>query len=326
MRRRDFLTVLGGATAWSSIARAQQPAIPIIGFLESGSRIAFADRLEAFQQGLRKFGYSEGQNVIIEYRFAQGQYDQLPAMATNLVQRQVAVLVATGSPNSAQAAKAATQTIPIVFANGGDPIGLGLVTSISRPTGNVTGLTFYNSSLVPKRVELARELVPSAKLLGVLVNPNNPNTPSDTKAIQSAVQRTGLQVLIVNAASENDFEAAFAVFAQRKADVIFVNNDAFFSTRSNQIVDIETRYAIPTIYYLRDFVAAGGLVSYGTNIIDIYGEAGVYTGRILKGVKPSDLPVLLPSKFEFVVNLITAKKLGLTIPTSIFLRADEVIE
>jgi putative tryptophan/tyrosine transport system substrate-binding protein len=326
MRRRDFLTVLGGATAWPSIASAQQPAIPIIGFLESGSRLAFADRLVAFHQGLRKFGYAEGQNVVIEYRFAQGQYDQLPAMATDLVQRQVAVLVATGSPNSAQAAKAATQTIPIVFANGGDPIGLGLVTSISRPVGNLTGLSFYNSSLVQKRVEVARELVPSAKLLGVLVNPNNPNTPSDIKAIQSAVQRIGLQALIVNAASENDFETGFAAFAQGKADVIFVNNDAFFSTRANQIVAFETRYAIPTIYYLRDFVVAGGLVSYGTNIIDIYGEAGVYTGRILKGVKPSELPVLLPSKFEFVVNLGTAKKLGLAIPTSILLRADEVIE
>jgi len=228
MRRREVITWLGGAAAWPLAARAQQSGpLPVLGFLESGSRIEFAERLDAFRQGLSKFGYSEGQNLVIEYRFAQGHYDLLPEMAADLVRRQVAAIVATGSPNSAQAAQAATQTIPIIFANGGDPIKLGLVTSLSRPKGNITGLTFFNSSLVSKRIELARELVPTAKLLGVLVNPDNPNTSSDITTIHNAAQGIGLDVLILNASIERDFETAFAVFVQRKVDVIFVNNDAF---------------------------------------------------------------------------------------------------
>jgi len=328
MQRREFITVLAGAlAACPHTAGAQQNGpLPVLGFLESGSRIEFAERVDAFRQGLSRFGYSENRNLVIEYRFAQGHYDLLPEMAADLVRRQVAAIVATGSPNSAQAAQAATQTIPIIFANGGDPIKLGLVTSLNRPTGNITGLTFFNSSLVSKRIELARELVPTAKLLGVLVNPDNPNTSSDITAIHNAAQGIGLEVLTINANIERDFETAFAMFVQRKVDAIFVNNDAFFSTRKEQVAAIATRSAIPTIYYLRDFVVAGGLVSYGTNIVDIYRDTGVYAGRILKGVKPTELPVILPSKFEFVVNLNTAKKLGLVIPTSILLRAGEVIE
>jgi len=300
--------------------------MPVIGFLESGSLAEFADRVNAFREGLRKFGYIEGETVKVEYRFANGHYGQLPSMASDLVGRQVAVLVATGSPNSAQAAQAATQTIPIVFANGGDPVKLRLVSTVNRPGGNTTGVTFFNSSLAPKRMELVRELLPKATIVGVLVNPRNPNTEADIKVLQAAGRSVGLDVLIVNAVSDSDFEPAFTAFAQRHVDATIINNDAFFSTQPGPIVEIAARRAIPTIYYLRNFVAAGGLVSYGTNIIDMYRETGAYTGRILKGVKPTDLPVLFPSKFEFVLNLKTAKTLGLDIHTSILLRADEVIE
>jgi putative ABC transport system substrate-binding protein len=327
MRRREFITLVGSAVAgWPFTALAQQSAMPVIGFLESGTLAEFADRVDAFREGLRKFGYIEGETVKVEYRFANGHYGELPSMASDLVGRQVAVLVATGSPNSAQAAQAATQTIPIVFANGGDPVELGLVSTVNRPGGNTTGVTFFNSSLAPKRMELVRELVPKATIVGVLVNPRNPNTEADIKVLQTAGRSVGLDVLIVNAVSDSDFEPAFAVFAQRHVDAIIINNDAFFSTHPGPIVEIAARRAIPTIYYLRSFVAAGGLVSYGTNIIDMYRETGAYTGRILKGVKPTDLPVLFPSKFEFVLNLKTAKTLGLDIHTSILLRADEVIE
>jgi putative ABC transport system substrate-binding protein len=326
MRRRAFITLLGSAAVCPLAARAQQPTLPVIGFLESGSPAEFVERVQAFREGLRKFGYIEGETVSVEYRFAKGKYDELRAMAFDLVGRHVDLLVATGAPSSAQAAQAATRTVPIVFANAGDPVKLGLVETINRPGGNTTGVTFFNSFLGPKRMELVRELVPKASVAGLLVNPHNPNTPSDITSLQTAGRSIGLDLLILNAQSETDFEPAFAAFAQHRVAAIVINNDSFFSAQAGRIVGIATRFAIPTIYYLRSFVVAGGLVSYGSNLIDMYREVGVYAGRILRGVKPADLPVLFPSKFEFVLNLKTAKMLGLDVPPSILLRADEVIE
>jgi len=327
MKRREFITLLGGAAAtWPLVARGQQSDVLVIGFLESGSSAEFKERIDGFREGLSRFGYTEGKTIRIEHRFANGHYEQLPQLASDLVGRQVAVLVATGSPNSAQAAQAATQSIPIVFANGGDPVMLGLVAAVNRPGRNTTGVTFFNSSLAPKRMELVRELVPQASIAGLLVNPRNPNTDSDVKVLQAAARSIGVEVLILHASEESDFASAFAAFNRHRVDAVVVNNDAFFSTQSTRIVEIAARASLPTIYYLRSFVAAGGLVSYGTNIVEMYREAGVYTGRILRGVSPGDLPVLFPSKFEFAVNLKTAKALGLAVPTSILLRADEVIE
>jgi putative ABC transport system substrate-binding protein len=327
MRRRYFITgIAGSAATWALTARAQQLAMPKIGFLDSGSAAAFATRAAAFRQGLNETGYVEGQNVAIEYRWADGEYDRLPALAADLVGHHVAVIAATGSPNSAEAANAATTSIPIVFANGGDPVNLGLVRSLNRPGGNATGVSYFLSALGPKRLELLRELVPTAAVIGLLVNPNNPVTASDMKDMRAAADTVGQQLRILNASSERDIDAAFATLTQQRASALLVHNDAFFSSRHKRIVELAAYHAVPAIYYLRDFVTAGGLVSYGASVLDGYRLVGTYAGRILKGEKPADLPVQQPTKFELVINLKTAKTLGLTVPDKLLALADEVIE
>jgi putative tryptophan/tyrosine transport system substrate-binding protein len=328
MRRREFISLLGGAAvAWPLAARAQQAKMPVIGFLGAESPDLFAPRLRAFQQGLKETGYVEGQNVAIEYRWANGQYDRLPALAVDLGGRGVAVIVALGSAPAALAAKAATTTIPIVFFNGGDPIQLGLVTSLNRPSGNVTGVSSLNVEVGPKRIELLHEVVPTASVMALLVNPTSPRlSESTTKDAQAASLTRGLQLHVLHASTERDFEAAFATMAQLRVGGLVIGPDAFFISRGEQLGGLALRHAMPAIFQYRSFAAAGGLMSYGSDPADSYRAAGIYTGRLLKGEKPADLPVQQSTRLELIINLKTAKALGLDVPRVLVARADEVIE
>ena len=327
MKRRKFIALLGGvAVAWPLAARAQQPGMPVIGFLSSGSQQSDAARLVALRQGLNETGYVEGRNVASEYRWADHQYDRLHALAVELLGHRATVVVAIGGPAPAVAAKAATRTVPIVFTIGGDPVNIGLVNSLNRPGGNVTGVTTLANIVVAKQFEVLHETVPKAAVIGFLVNPTNPNVETDTKEAQEATRTLGLQLRVVNASTEHDIDAAFASFVQQRVDAGVVVPDALFNSQPNHIVALAARYALPTIYSLREFPSAGGLMSYGTGLADAYRQAGIYTGRILKGEKPEDLPIVQATKVELIINLKTAKTLGLTFPITLLGRADEVIE
>jgi putative tryptophan/tyrosine transport system substrate-binding protein len=325
MKRREFITLLGGAAAaWPLVARAQQPAMPVIGFLRQGPPEPFA-LTNAFRQGLSETGISEGHEVTIENRWAEGHYDRLPALATDLVDHRVAVIAAAFLP-AALAAKAATHTIPIVFLSGSDPIGAGLVSSINRPTGNVTGIAPMFTLLGGKNLELLHELVPKATVIGALAKPSNPNAEPQLRDLQAAARALGQELVIFGAYNEQEIDRSFAMMAQRQIGALVVTADGFLIGRQDQIVALAARYAVPTMYPLSQYVAAGGLTSYGANLHDAYRQTGVYVGKILKGAKPADLPVLQPTKVELVINRKTAKALGLQIPDKLLALADEVIE
>jgi putative ABC transport system substrate-binding protein len=327
VKRRQFITLLGGAAAWPLTAHAQQPAIPAIGFLNTLSPDPIESLLRAFRQGLRDTGYVEGENVAIVYRWAENQMDRLPALAADLVHRRVAAIVTAGGPPSAFAAKAATTTIPIVFAVNEDPVKLGLVASLARPGGNLTGVNFFNAELVAKRLELLRELVPGAARVAVLVNPANVTIEASTlRDVEVAARTIGLQLKILNASTSGEINAAFATLARERADALFVGSDPFFFTRRVQVANLAVRDRMPASSSNREFAEAGLLMSYGTKIADAYRQAGVYAGRILKGAKPTDLPVVQSSKFELVINHETARMLGRTVSDKLLAAADEVIE
>jgi putative tryptophan/tyrosine transport system substrate-binding protein len=326
MRRRKFIMLLSGAATWPLAARAQQPAMPVIGFLSSVSSKPFAPMVAAFHQGLKETGYVEGQNVAIEYRWAEGQYDRLLSLAADLVKHQVAVMAATGGPASGLAAKAATSSIPIVFISASDPVNAGLVSSLARPEGNATGVTFFGDTLMAKRLELVRELVPNLATIAVLVNPNNGDTPGQLREVQAAARETGQEIIVLNASTPNEIDAAFVAMVQRAAGALVLAGDPMFASRPAQIGALAARYAIPMIWTSLDAAPHDALASYGASLADAYRQAGVYVGKILKGAKPVDLPVLRPTQLQLMINLKTAKSLGLTVPTSILIRADKVIE
>jgi putative ABC transport system substrate-binding protein len=326
MRRRDLLMLMSGlGFGWSAAVRAQQPAVPVIGFLGSGSAAGFASILPAFREGLKQAGYTEGENVAIEYVWADGKYERLPGLVEGLVRRKVAVIVAAGGAVAALAAKSGTSTIPIVISIGDDPLKFGVVSNLSRPGGNVTGVTLYMGELVPKRLEMLSELMPKATL-AILLNPHNPNAADEAAGAQAAAQRSGRELRIVNASSEGEIDAAIAGVARQPDTAMMVGTDPFFFSQRAQIAALAARHAIPAVYFHRVFVNAGGLISYGATITAENRVAGSYTGRILKGEKPGDLPVQQPSKIELVINLKSAREQGITIPTSILIRADEVID
>jgi len=323
--RRELIAALGGAAACPLTARAQQSAMPVVGYLDASSPVASASRAVIFRRGLAQAGYVEGRNVAIEYRWAEGQYDRLPEMAAELVHRQVAVIVASPIP-AAVAAKAATATIPIVFFVAGDPVKLGLVTGLARPGGNATGFNNFVAELGAKHLGLLRELLPTATRIGLMVNPANPNVEGVTKDVTAAALAAGVQIDVVRASSSSEIEAAFATLVRNRADALVVGADSFLFSRRLQLATWATRHAIPAVSNGREFAEAGGLMSYGTSLTEVYLQLGVYAGRILKGAKPAELPVVQSTKFEFVINLPTARALGLEIPATLLARADEVIE
>ena len=326
MRRRDFVALLSGAVAFPHAAHAQPPTIPIIGYLSARSPSDTEHLVTAFRRGLSENGFVEGQNLRIEYRWALGQYDRLPEMAAELVRRPVTVIVSTGGEPAALAARAATSTIPIVFSIGGDPVKEGLAASLNRPGGNATGISILTRALEPKRLGLLHELVPGATTIGVLLNPRHPGSESQFKDVEQAARIIGRQIEILRANTDDEIDAAFETATRQRIAALAVSASPFFDTRRHKLVALAARHAVPTMYHFREYAASGGLVSYGIDIVDVYRQVGVYTGRVLKGAKPADLPVMQPTKFEFVINLKTAKALGLDIPPGLSARADEVIE
>jgi putative ABC transport system substrate-binding protein len=326
MRRREFITLLGGAAiTWPITARAQQQTMPMIGYLSVGSPDSAARNLAAFREGLKEAGYVEGKNLLIEYRWSEGQ-DRLPELATELVRRRVAVIVSASGTPSVLAAKAATATIPIVFSVGTDPIAFGLVASLNKPGGNLTGVTLLFDEVASKRLELAHELMPATTIIALLVNPTNPNSETQSRDLQEAARKLALQLHTLRASTERDLDTVFATVAQLRAGALLIGGDAFFASRRGQIAALAARHAIPTISFMRSFAAAGGLMSYGGSLTDADRLLGVYTGRILKGEKPADMPVQQSTKVELIINLRTAKMLGITVPPNLLVGADEVIE
>jgi putative ABC transport system substrate-binding protein len=324
MKRREFITLLGGAAAWPVATYAQQPAMPVVGFMSSPSAADSSREVVAFRQGLAETGYEEGRNVAVEFRWAQGQFDPLPAIAGELVRRPVAVLVAVGL--SARVAKAATTTIPIVFGTGLDPVEEGLVTSLNRPGGNVTGATFLSALLGAKRLGLLRDLVPGADVIALLVNPNTNVGQAQTKDVQEAARALGQSLVVLHGGSDESIDASFAALTQQHVAALMVGADPFFDTRRDRLIALAARHQVPAIYQLREYALAGGLMSYGASITDMYRQIGLYVGRVLKGEKPGDLPVVQVTKFELVINLKTAKALGVKISDNLLTLADEVIE
>ena len=324
MQRREFIRLIGGTAVWPLAVRAQQTALPVVGILGASSA-ATAFYLVGFREGLRNAGYIEGQNVVIEAQWAEGQYDRLPVLAAELIHRPAAIIVASSLP-SVFAAKAATSTIPIVFASAGDPVQLGIVASLNHPGGNITGVNFFAVEVASKRLELLIELVPTATVIGLLTNPNNPRTDPEIEQLQAAARNVGKQILVVKASGEHDFDVAFETLVQARASAVLIPIEPLFLLWREQLVALAARRALPAMYDVREFTAAGGLLSYGVSLTDAYRLVGGQVAQILKGAKPADLPILQPTKFDLVVNLRTAKTLGLTIPESFLLRADEVIE
>jgi putative ABC transport system substrate-binding protein len=326
MRRREFITLLGGATAWPLAARAQQAVMPVIGFLSSRSPSESESVEAAFREGLKEAGYIEGQNLHIAFRRADGQFARLPPLAEALVDLRVAVIVTVGGVNTALAAKSATATIPIVFVVGVDPVAIGLVTSLNRPTGNITGMTVMSAELVLKRLELLHEIVPKQAAVAMLANPLSPESTYEIKDVQAAAQTMGLQLKMFNASTLNELNTAFAAIAEQRPDALLVGSDPFFLVRREELTVLAARIGAPAIYPFREYATSGGLISYGTNIASSYQQAGIYTGRILNGAKPTELPIMLPTQFQLVINLRTAKALGLDLPATLLARADEVLE